>query len=59
MAADRYAVLARDCDLTGKEIRLMAKFRAEPRPKDPARLKKDKATEVMSLADLEKALVDR
>ncbi len=57
--ADRHVVLNKECDLTGKELKVMTKYRAEPKPKDPARFKKDKVTEAMSVGDLEKALQDR
>ncbi len=59
MAADRYAVLARDCDLTGRELKVLHKFRGDPKPKDPARIKKETATETMSIGAMEKALMDR
>ncbi len=57
--ADRFEVLKKNVDLRGKEIRVMARYREEPQPVDPARLDRELATETLSIQDLVTVLYER
>ncbi len=59
MAAERFEVLKKNVDLRGKEIKVMARYREDPQPADPARLDRELATETLSIQDLVTVLYER
>ncbi len=52
-------VLVKVVDLSGKGMSVLRKYREDPTPSEPARMKADRASEVLSREDIEKILTDR